>query len=308
MTMRYWRVQWKDFLQFYAVPFIAAYLPWRAAWRWMRWWTRRDGSLFEESAAAAAAVAPRYLDVGDVRRFAADARMIRVVDCCDLYLSLRHRERGWRPWHVERVGTWPAHGPFIAVSFHYGTGHWVFKTLAEAGHDSTLIAARWDKREHDQYPLRYRYGRVRGADVERTGGMPVAYRPGVAEQLERVMAAKQVVVGVMDMPPRLAPRGQQPVRVLDCDISLPDGTVRLAKKFGVPIVPYWTEIDLAQGTRRFCIGAAMAADDEHAVLAELARLLDARIRDCPESWHFWPELPQWIDDARPLHAADNQAL
>jgi hypothetical protein len=306
--MNFIRAQWKDFLQFYFVPFCAALMPWRLAWRWIRWWTRKEGSLFEESAAPAVAVAPKYLPIPDVAKFAADARAIRVVDCCDLFLSRLHRNRAWRPWHVRREGEWPVSGPFIAVSFHHGTGHWVFKTLAEAGHDSTLIAARWSREEHSRYPLRYRYGRLRGADTARLSGMPVAYRPGVAEQLARVLSAGNVVVGVIDMPPRLAPRGQHRVRVLDCDISLPDGTIKLAQKFGIPLVPYWTEIDLENGTRVFRIGTPIDPTDESAALRTLAGLLDQQIRGCPPSWHFWSELPQWIVDASAIRAAPGQAL
>jgi hypothetical protein len=54
--------------------------------------------------------------------------------------------------------------------------------------------------------------------------------------------------------------------------------------------------------RCFCIGEPIDATDGDTALAKLAAVLDTQIRRSPEAWFFWPELPQWIEDARVLHA------
>ncbi len=95
--------------------------------------------------------------------------------------------------------------------------------------------------------------------------------------------------------------------MLDLDLSLPEGVVAIAREAGVPVVPYWMEFDADMYRRCFCIGAPIDATDGDAALAQLAAVLDKQIRRSPEAWFFWPELPQWIEDARPLHATDAPA-
>jgi len=289
-----------DAWQFFIVPAVAAVMPWRLGRAWLRFFARRPNGPFAEASRAAAAIAPAHWHVGDVEQFAANMRLVWLIDTCDLYLCLLHRARAWRPWHVQRVGEWPRDTAFIATGFHHGTGHWVFKTLAEAGRNSMLVSARWDKSDYTGLPLRYHYGRLRGGDVERLSGNPVAYRPGVKQMLSDALQRGDCVVGVIDMPPRLAPRGQRPVRLLDRDVSFPDGLLMLAQEAGVPLVPYWIEFDLDQCTRRFCIGAPLDPHDVDGTLQKLADVLDAQVRRTPAAWYFWPEWPQWLADARAL--------
>uniref|UniRef100_UPI002148BF11 hypothetical protein n=1 Tax=Tahibacter caeni TaxID=1453545 RepID=UPI002148BF11 len=119
---------------------------------------------------------------------------------------------------------------------------------------------------------------------------------GAKAQLARALDEGAAVVSVLDMPPRMAPRGQRPVRLLDRDASFPDGTLELAKAAGVPVVPYWMEFDLDRGLRRFVIGEPLDPADP-ATLQKLADLLDRAIRLTPTAWFFWPEWPRWIADA-----------
>lgn len=288
---------------FFFVPGVAALLPWVLGWRWLRLWARFGGGPFDEAARAALAVAPQYVDTGNPRKFLSAVRLIWLMDYCDLYLSITRWRRGWRPWHVTCSGSWPKEGAFIAAGFHFGTCHWVFKTLAAAGHDSTVISVRWNRSDFQKYPMRYHYGRLRYWDMQRLGRRPVSYRPGIKEKLIETLRSGATVVGLIDLPPRMAPRGQRPVRMLDQEASLPDGTIAIAREAGVPIVPYWIEFDERLCTRRFCIGDPLDATDGAATLQELATILERQIRRTPCAWFFWPEWPQWI--ARPNADAEN---
>jgi len=117
------------------------------------------------------------------------------------------------------------------------------------------------------------------------------------------LAAGKPVVGVIDMPPRLAPRGQRHVRLLDHDASFPDGLLDLARTAGVPVVPYWMEYDLERGRRRFCVGAPLGPNDAPGTLQSLADILDKQIRATPSAWFFWPEWPDWIRSTTPNRQA-----
>lgn len=300
-----WRALLVDLRQFYLVPLVAALLPWRLAARWLRWWAARRDGPFEEAVRGAVAIAPQVLDVGGAEAFAHALRLTWLLDTCDAYLSLTRWRRRWWPWHVVQVGTWPARGAFIATGFHHGTGLWVFRSLARSGRNSVLVAGHWRRDDYRGLPLRYWYGRLRAFDIERVSGLPIAFRPGVRDRLAATLAAGIPVVGVIDMPPRLAPRGQHPVRLLDHEISFPDGLLALARSAGVPLVPYWVEFDLARCTRRFCIGEPLDPEDPPRSLQRLADILERQIRQTPGAWLFWPEWPAWVTAAA-QNAADTQ--
>ena len=293
--MNFLRRQYYDALYFYFVPFIAAVLPWTLSRGWLKFWARREAGPYDEAARAAAAVAPDYLDIGDARTFRTNMRLVWLLDCCDMYLSLL-RPRRWWPRHIEQSGVWPEVGGFVALGFHHGTGLWVFPSIAKRGLDSQLVSARFDRSDYRGLPLRYWQGRLRASQVKRQSGYPMAFRPGVKEQLARALAAGVAVVGVIDMPPRLAPRGQRPVRLLDHDACFPDGMLALAREAKLPVVPYWVEFDLERCTRRFCIGQALDPADTQNTLQALADVLDRQIRRTPSAWLFWREWPAWIAD------------
>ena len=151
-------------------------------------------------------------------------------------------------------------------------------------------------------PQLHRYGLRRLAEVERVGGAPIAYRPGVRESLLRTLGEGMPVIGLIDVPPRLAPRGQHPLQLLGHPASLPDGLLQLAHDADVPIVPCWVEIDFATGYRRVVIGEARRPMPVEPVLTDLAASLDGLIRRQPGAWMFWPEWRDWLRDAAPLHA------
>ncbi|MBA8887716.1 hypothetical protein FHW12_001930 [Dokdonella fugitiva] len=289
-----------DFWILYLAPWLPSWLPWPIAYRCYRF-LARFAHVYPEPTSAAVAVAPDYLAIPDRAAFARDVRTVWLVDAADLQLSLRHRA-DWLPSHVEVRGEWPQ-GAFVAVSFHYSTGLWVFRDLRRRGRDAVLVAARFERDDFGPHPVRYRYGSARFAEIERLSGQPNAYRPGIRERLMGALAKGVPVVSVMDMPPRLAPRGQRPVHLLGRPACLPDGSIELAREAGVPIVPYWVEFDLARGQRTLVIGEAMSPQPADAVLARLAGMLDGLIRSVPAAWLFWNEWPGWQRDAEGLHAA-----
>jgi hypothetical protein len=286
-----------DAVILYLAPWLPSWLPWPWAYACYRFFARFR-YMYDEPADAGGRIAPQYLSIGSVKAFKRDVRTIWLLDAVDLYLSRRHRS-DWMPSHVDVEGEWPA-GAFVTVGFHYSTGLWVFRDLRRNGHDSVLVAARFDPADYRNHPVRYRYTATRFAEVERLSRQPIAYRPGIRERLLAALAAGMSVVSVMDMPPRLVPRGQQPVRWLDRNASLPDGSLAVAREAGVPVVPFWVEVDLASGRRKLVIGKAMAPDPAQ-VLPALAASLDRLIRIQPAAWLFWNEWPAWQRDAAALH-------
>ena len=273
-------------------PRFPSRLPWRAAYACYRALARR---LFAEPVDAAAAIAAAHLPIADLDAFRHDARTTWLLDSADLYLS-RRQAVDWLPPWVAVKGAWPT-GAFIALTFHYGTGLWLCRALRRAGHRSVFLSARFEREDFAQRPWRHAYGLRRLAEVERIGGEAVAYRPGVRAQLLDALRRGSSVLGLIDIPPRLAPRGQQRVRLLGQSASLPDGLLRLAAEAQVPIVPCYVDIDFASGQRTVVIGEAQSPEPFDQVLVGLAATLDRLIRAKPAAWLFWPEWNGWIRDA-----------
>ncbi|MEO7324226.1 MAG: hypothetical protein ABIW82_05305 [Dokdonella sp.] len=295
------REQIRDLWMLGLAPACLARLPWPLAYAGCRF-LARFAHMFREPTEAAAAIAPNYLPIVDIKAFKRDVRTVWLLDAVDLYLS-RRRRTDWLPRHVEVRGAWPRSGAFVALSFHYGHGLWVSRDLRRNGRDSVLVSARFERSAFKRLPVRYRYGVARMGEVERISGEPNAYRPGVRDKLLDALRRGVAVLGVFDMPPRLAPRGQWPVHFLGKPTSLPDGMLALAIDAGVPIVPCWVEVDLVRGRRILVIGEAIAHEPVAQTLAQLADTLNRLIRAQPAAWLFWNELPTWIHDAQSLHDA-----
>jgi hypothetical protein len=280
-------------------PALPVRMPWPLAYRFYRSVARSEG-LYRDAVDGAMA-ALDALPISDPEGFRRDVRTTLLLDVADLHLSRRHPV-DWLPAHVTLEGQWPDAGAFVAVTFHYGTGLWICRALRRAGHRSRFLSGRFEAEAFARRPQLHRYGLRRLAEVERVGGAPIAYRPGVRDSLLRTLAEGTPVIGLIDLPPRLAPRGQQPLQLLDRPASLPVGLLELAHAADVPVVPCWVEIDFATGHRRVVIGEARRPVPLEPVLADLAASLDALIRRQPGAWMFWPEWRAWLRDAAPLHA------
>jgi len=290
-----------DAWQLSLAPGLPARWPWPRAWAaWRRLASRPE--LYAE-AVAAAAVAAEVVPITDAAAFARDVRLTWLLDIADLYRSRRHG-LDWWPDAFEVEGAWPRQGPFVALTFHYGTGLCICRSLRQAGHRNRFLSGRFEAGAFRSRPLLGRYGRLRLAEVERLGGEPVAYRPRVRAELLDTLARGSSVIGLVDVPPRLAPRGQHPVSLLGHRASLPDGLLLLARDAGVPIVPCWVEIDFATGRRRLVIGAARAPEPVGPALAALAADLERLVRAQPAAWMFWREWRQWLQDAATCAAVD----
>lgn len=288
-----------DAWQLSLAPRLPSRLPWSAAYACYRALARVP-RFFAEPVEAAAHVAAQQLPLTDMNAFRHDARTTWLLDTADLYLSQR-QPVDWLPAWVEVQGAWPT-GAFVALTFHYGTGLWLCRSMRRAGHRNVFLSARFERVDFAQRPWRHAYGERRLAEVARIGGEPIAYRPGVHAQLLNALRRGSSVLGLVDIPPRLAPRGQQRVRLLGHTASLPDGLLRLAAQAKVPIVPCWVDIDFSSGRRTVVIGAAQSPEPFEATLAALAATLDRLIRAQPAAWLFWPEWNAWLADAGALGA------
>jgi hypothetical protein len=285
-----WRGSLRDRWVLFWAPRLISVLPWRLGYRLFRTWAR-SRTLFADQVDGASRIAAHHLRGTDPATFRRDARTVRLLEIADLYVSERHPPEWMAPF-VSVRGSWPE-SPFVALTFHYGTGLWVCRSLRQAGIRSMFVSASVAAAPADRRYSDRDYGLRRLAEVERICGEPVAIRPGVAPLLQDALDRGSAVVGLVDIPPRLAPRGQTPVHLLGQNASLPDGLLQLAAHARVPVVPCWVSVDVATGRRLLVIEHARPPAPFEEVLAGLAATLEKLVRAQPAAWMFWSEWPEW---------------
>lgn len=289
-----------DFWTLYVLPGVPSVLPWRAAWACYRALSRLP-VLLESQVRTCAVVIEEALPGTDDAVLRRRLRLLRMLDFADLYLARRTPLSGTPGGHFRVEGEWPS-GPFVAVSFHYGNGMWMLRDLLRKGRRTKVVAAPFEPGDFKGRRVYLGYARMRHREMERSAGHGAAYRPRVREQLLQALADGDVVMSLLDLPPRLVPANQQPVRLLDRPATLPVGVFHLAAAANVPVVPFWVELDAA-GMRTLVIGDPRDASDVAANATWFAALLDRLIRRDPATWYFWTEWPMWTHAAASLAAA-----
>ncbi len=275
----------QDLLELFVAPGSAALLPWRLAAAWLRRLAACE-ALYREETLAARAQAARApgsaVDQSWVRRF----RFVKLVDHADLYFSLT-RGDAWLDTCVEVRGRWPARGPFIAFTFHWGTGFWSLRHLRRAGHRPAMLST-----PIGASPLpddwRGRYAHLRNRAVERACGEPVIYLGGAKARIREHLTGGGVLVGLLDVPRCQTPESL-PVTVRGRETSLPRGLFALAMELGLPMVPFVFRLNAETGQRQLDIKTALAAGSEEALAQQAASLFEGLLAEDSAAWHRWPD-------------------
>ncbi len=281
------RVQARDLLQLWLLPGLAALLPWRCCFalyrRLARWpWLYRA----EVEAAMAGARARGWLGEHEAARWAAERRLVTLVDHADFFLS-RTRGDGWLRRHVEVRGGWPDAGqPAIVCTFHWGAGTWALRHARLAGLQAHMLVAGLDSPAYRGRPLMLAYGRRRVAMIARELGQPTLDTSAPLRALLDCLVARQQVMAVLDVPADEVSASCE-VPLLGAPARMPRALLRLAVQRRLPVVVYFCGIDLTSGRRWIDIQLLAAHDTVPALAADLFGRLDTAIRVHPTLWHFW---------------------
>lgn len=277
------RRHWRDFVEQFLAPGLPLLLPHVASQRLLRRCAR--GPLFAEGVEAVTAAALAAGVAAGQADFEWRQRTARLLDMGD---ALGRARFARPPLDVE--GDWPAPGtPFVALSFHFGTGLVGLAHLRRHGTPVAFVSRPHRRADYGAHPLRWWGARARLAGIAAACGAPVVFTGGSYAVLRERLAAGTAVCGLIDTP--LPPgRGALAAELHGRRVGLPGGLIRLAREAGVPVVVFSVTPDLDSGRRRLRIEPALPADDAAAVVALAARHLDARLREAPACWYFWHEL------------------
>lgn len=276
----------RAFLELFLLPGAIALLPWRLGHRVARVVSRWPW-LYREVVAAATTAAQAYGCCDDARAFAREQRYERLVDHIDLQLS-RTRSDRFLARHVELLGAWPpGDGPVLALTFHWGGGHWGIRSLAATGRRVACLSAPFETQPPRGLSVALRYGYSRLAEVERVAGAKLIYAGTNARPFYRALKRGESLLALIDVPPGEV-GGAHPVTLLGRPAVLPSGLLKLAQSTQLPVVMFAVEVDRASGRRRVHVSEAFRVDDRDEAMQRVAAELERLLRLRPAAWQFWP--------------------
>lgn len=279
------RQEFKDLVELLLLPGIAIFLPWPLCFRFYRYLSRYSW-LYTERTTQALDAARNIISVEDSARWCAAYRLIQLVDHGDLYLS-RFRSDRWMRKYLDLTGSgWPKNSPFLAITFHWGTGLWSLRHLRSQGMVSAFLSFRFDKKTFANRLVAYYYSRLRTREVERVGLSKVIYKGGSVPRMLRTLRQGKSVVALIDVPP-----GEVgtclPVQLFQRRAWWPSGLIRLAVSERIPVVAFTVSLDHRTGRRHLNITDPLPAQEQHQLAEALASCFSKAVSQDPPAWHFW---------------------
>jgi len=291
--LSYLRRQLRDLLELFMLPALSLLFSWRTCFKLFKWLCRFDffykdhvDSAFEN------ALNLGVLSLEDSREWRQKIRLTRLIDLADFYLTLFKGDK-WLAKNVKMQGEWPAHGAGFLCTFHWGGGMWAIRSARISGLTPHMMLARFDPVHFKNQPVLLHYAKYRTAVVERETGFqtidPKQARPAIQKALE---IGNQVMV-VMDVPPD-AVRSTVPVMIVDRQVRMPIGLLKMAVQSKVPVTIFSMGYDFETGVRLLSVRNLPLIEDSLQLATTVYDELDSLIQRDPALWHFWAQMPRFM--------------
>ncbi len=258
-----------------------ALLPWAVAFGLLKRVARaRQG---DPEVRTALAVAQRLTRIDDPAAFCFRYALYRLVDDADLAIGVA-RGAGWgRRWVHWQGPRFPAHGAFVALTFHLGAGLPAWWALGR--HDKGVA---WIYAMPTPMPtgLALRLARMRLALVERLGGAASIATGGARHKAQAWLEDEGAVMGLIDAP-HFGQRKVTDVRLLGERAGLARGLAELALSCAAPVYLYSARLAEDSGRRVVSVRGPVEEESVEALMHRAAAFLDEELRADPAAWHFW---------------------
>jgi len=277
-----------DALGLYLLPGLAALLPWSLGFALLKRCARNE-RLYREAAEPAWAAARGHCPGSDEKLWKYRFRLLRLVDHADVYLTLL-RGRRWRARHIVASGSWPEPGACVLLTYHWGTGNWIWPLLRERGFEAWFLARRPQGRSLGLTRLSHWFGRFRGWALRRLGSRGALFTGGSSGEVTAALRDGHCVVGMLDLPAQ-PQQNAALLSLLDGQVRFPLGLARLGAEAPAQIALFSFGLDFQSGQRDLRIEALPENLTEAQVMERYAAHLDERLHAAPEAWQIWREAP-----------------
>lgn len=286
------RVQGRDLLQLWLLPGLAVLLPWRWCFALYRRLARWPWLYRAEVEAALQGARERGALPADALQWAAERRLVTLVDHADFFLS-RSRGAGWLRRHVEVRGQWPTPGEAaVLCTFHWGAGTWALRHARRAGMQAHMMVAGLDSPAYRGRPVMFAYARRRVAMIAHELGQPTLDTSAPLRTVLDCLARQHQVMAVVDVPADAVSASCE-VSLLGAPALMPRALLRLAAQRQLPVVVFLCGIDLDTGRRWISIEQLPRCEDAQSLANAVFARLDAAMRAHPTLWHFWAQAPRF---------------
>lgn len=283
----------KDLTELFLLPSLSGILPWRltrAAFRR----ALTEGALYWDESKAAFEVARNFIPIPHPENWMQEYRLGRLLDHADLYLTLTRSDR-WIDHWVRVEGEWPKEGPFVVITFHYGSGFWGVRHLRRAGHVVQAVRRGFDRALFGPRMLQYRYAVLRIWATDRAFGEKTI--PDDIHSLRRLLRTLrdgQSILGLFDVPADNT-RNALMIPFLGRTAAFPKGLLYLAKVAHAPIVVYTVRNNYDSGIKTLRIAPPISVTEEQRAAKEVVSILESALRECSSEWHHWAGIGQFLE-------------
>lgn len=223
-------------------------------------------------------------------------RIMRFLDRTDLYLTLLRSNR-WMNQFVAVRGVWPKKMPFLALTFHYGAGFWVFRHLRL--HLNAISAVR-SSSKHSEFGddwVRFRYNQLRNWNLDHEmNSMALVVGADVVRGAVKCLQSGRSFIGLFDVP---AERQKNALELpfLGGKARFNRGLVQIAKLAQVPIVVYTMRVDEGGLKRVLSISEPISTLDqgENSIGCEIVSHLERALMTDSTQWHQWGAVNTFFD-------------
>ena len=113
--------------------------------------------------------------------------------------------------------------------------------------------------------------------------------------VEALREGKWVII-LFDVPPFLVKENME-VPFLKRRAWFPKGIISIARETNSPLLPFFSFLDEGN-KRRICFEKPISVGDEAECVERCVKLIESRIIERPDHWHFWPIADQFFSPRR----------
>ena len=231
----------------------------------------------------------KYFHIEDSEVWVQRFQQMRFVDRLDLYLTFLSSSSWLNRW-VSVEGRWPANIPFVAISFHYGAGFWVFRHMRNNLLSVTALRRAISISDFEDDIILYRYNCLRNWNLDRelSSKALIAGQDSVRAAI-RALNSGFVFTGLFDIPGN-GLKNHIELPFLGKVANFNRGLLLIAKRANVPIVVYTMSVCPDGVSRVLNISEPISSYCEFtAGCAVVAHLERAIVTDSTQ-WHEWGNL------------------
>lgn len=289
---RYWlylKREGRDLLELFILPGLLCVLPHRLSWRLTRWLATQPW-LYRRYLHGTWQAAQAFGDVfplPSAQLWHNQLRLIWLLGHLDFFLLHWRPKRLSSPPFLQVTGSWPAHGGFMALGLHWGSGFLVFPQLRQQGLEPYFVFRANVRDFNTQGWIEQAYRRWRMASHQRwangimTGG-------GAYTKLVAAVQQGGVPVVLFDAPPG-AGQSREKLTVGGRDCYISQGLVRLLTAQAIPFVLYRAGIDWDSGMRQLEISPLYHGHEVESLRPVLAQWLEQALNQQASYWLLWPQ-------------------